>query len=335
MTAGTSQQRPQKPRNATAERFYEHSTAPRVNTDVVIVESLRSEYPNLHLTVAPRSRCDILAYAAAGLAGVAPIDQEKERLSWRSYFPPATRLYGGHGVLGDSIQFGKYLVDWDNKEYVVLVVNGRDGSEYYPQVINQYILSASIAATNKLLLEVGKWTSELHDEIWVFDQGFWEKNAELWQSVQKSEWEDVILDEKMKETIIYDVVNFFDNRETYERLRVPWKRGIIYYGPPGNGKTISIKAMMHTLYGRKLPIPTLYVRTLVSYMGPEYSINAIFQLARQEAPCLLVFEDLDSIVTDQVRSYFLNAVDGIQKNDGILMVRLFPPAIREAQASAC
>ena len=38
------------------------------------------------------------------------------------------------------------------------------------------------------------------------------------------------------------------------------------------------------------------------------------------APCFLVFEDLDSIVTDSVRSYFLNEVDGIKSNDGILML---------------
>ena len=34
----------------------------------------------------------------------------------------------------------------------------------------------------------------------------------------------------------------------------------------------------------------------------------------------VVFEDLDSVVSDDVRSYFLNAVDGIAKNDGIFMV---------------
>jgi ATPase family associated with various cellular activities (AAA) len=46
----------------------------------------------------------------------------------------------------------------------------------------------------------------------------------------------------------------------------------------------------------------------------------VFAKARQEAPCYLVFEDLDSIVTDQVRSFFLNEVDGLANNDGILMV---------------
>ena len=88
----------------------------------------------------------------------------------------------------------------------------------------------------------------------------------------------------------------------------------------GNGKTISIKATMHALYERKAPIPTLYVRSLSSFGGPEYSINSIFSLARRTAPCYLVFEDLDSIVQDNVRSYFLNEVDGIKRNDGILML---------------
>lgn len=160
----------------------------------------------------------------------------------------------------------------------------------------------------------------MHNEVWVFDQGYWQKSFELYDSVQKASWEDVILDESMKEAIIRDVDTFFDSRDTYEKLKVPWKRGVIYYGPPGNGKTVSIKAMMHALYDRKKPVPTLYVKTLSNFFGPEYAINQIFSLARREAPCYLVFEDLDSVVTDEVRSYFLNAVDGIQKNDGILMV---------------
>lgn len=46
----------------------------------------------------------------------------------------------------------------------------------------------------------------------------------------------------------------------------------------------------------------------------------VFAKARQEAPCYLVFEDLDSIVTDRIRSFFLNEVDGLSNNDGILMV---------------
>src|SRR5580692_2219286 len=57
-----------------------------------------------------------------------------------------------------------------------------------------------------------------------------------------------------------------------------------------------------------------------SFSGPEYSLDLIFSKARATAPCYLVFEDLDSMVTDSVRSFFLNQVDGIANNDGICMV---------------
>lgn len=56
------------------------------------------------------------------------------------------------------------------------------------------------------------------------------------------------------------------------------------------------------------------------FAGPEYSVKQIFLKARQFAPCYLVFEDLDTIVSDSVRSYFLNEVDGLKSNDGIFMI---------------
>lgn len=248
--------------NEAATVYVEHSSAPRVNTDIVIAEALRREYPQLHLTVVPRATCDLLSYAQAGNAVAAPIDQEKDRFSWKTYRAPTRRLDGGDDGLVEIVQFGKFMFEWKAREYVLFIANGRDGSSYIPQVANQYILSSSVQTTEQLLLDVGRWTDDLHDEVWVFDGGRWQKSRELWESVQAAEWENVILDEGMKQSLIRDVNNFFNGRDTYRKLRVPWKRGVIYYGPPGNGKTISIKAMMHALGQRKDPVPTLYVKTL-------------------------------------------------------------------------
>jgi len=109
---------------------------------------------------------------------------------------------------------------------------------------------------------------------------------------------------------------FFDSKAVYEDLGVPWKRGLIFYGPAGNGKTVSIKALMHTLAQRKDSVSTLYVKT-----APRtFDIGNVFAFARQMSPCLLVLEDIDTIVTAQTRSYFFNEVDGLANNDGILMV---------------
>jgi hypothetical protein len=57
----------------------------------------------------------------------------------------------------------------------------------------------------------------------VFDQGFWQKNRELWQNIQKSNWEDVILEKGKKEAIIEDVIGFFDSESRYSEFGVPWK----------------------------------------------------------------------------------------------------------------
>ena len=209
------------------------------------------------------------------------------------------------------------MYKWEKKEYILYTIIGSEGLYKNPM---SYVLGSTPIENDQLMLAACRWQNSIHNSVLVFDGGFWEYSSELWQSIQKSNWEDVILDAEMKKSITGELDKFFDSKDRYKKLRVPWKRGIIFYGPPGNGKTISIKAMMHSLYDRDDPVPTLYVRSLASYGGPEYAISQIFDKARQMTPCLLVFEDLDSIVSDAVRSYFLNEVDGLQNNDGIMMV---------------
>ncbi|KAL6715306.1 hypothetical protein ACLMJK_007571 [Lecanora helva] len=310
-----------KPHDTVYEDFHTNSSAPRINTDAYIIETIRAQYPSLHVTASPTQSVQLLAFAASGNASATPVDAENnltENLKWRLYQPPARRLNGGSGSLADYIQFGKYLYKWDSHEYILYNIMGSDGP--YPRSMT-YLLGPTPLDNDKLLLAAGKYAHEIHDSVLVFDGGYWQQSRELWLAVQDAHWSDVILAEEMKKSIVGEIEKFFNSRERYQRLRVPWKRGLIFHGPPGNGKTISIKAMMHTLYQTTPdPIPTLYVRSLNSFAGPEYSLSAIFTRARATAPCLLVFEDLDSIVTDNVRSYFLNEVDGLRSNDGILMV---------------
>ncbi|KAK3389442.1 P-loop containing nucleoside triphosphate hydrolase protein, partial [Podospora didyma] len=116
-----------------------------------------------------------------------------------------------------------------------------------------------------------------------------------------------------------DVLTFFDNQALYQSLSVPWKRGIIFHGLPGNGKTISIKALINSLDARSPPVPSLYVKSSDGRNGHR-CIKEIFSQARRQAPCLLIFEDLDSLVEDKTRSCFLNEVDGLESNEGILII---------------
>ena len=49
-------------------------------------------------------------------------------------------------------------------------------------------------------------------------------------------------------------------------------------------------------------------------------MSQVFGRARAEAPCVLILEDLDSLINDANRSFFLNQLDGLENNDGLLVI---------------
>ena len=87
---------------------------------------------------------------------------------------------------------------------------------------------------------------------------------------------------------------------------------------PGNGKTITMKAVMKDCDARGHA--PLYVKTFRGWAGEEASMQNVFDKARQMAPCVLILEDLDSLINDSNRSFFLNQLDGLQGNDGLLII---------------
>ena len=58
----------------------------------------------------------------------------------------------------------------------------------------------------------------------------------------------------------------------------------------------------------------------VGWMGEEGSMQEVFNKARQLSPCVLILEDMDSLINDRNRSFFLNQLDGIEGNDGLLIL---------------
>lgn len=72
--------------------------------------------------------------------------------------------------------------------------------------------------------------------------------------------------------------------------------------------------MMHALAARDKPIPSLYVKAM------DGAVREVFVKARQMAPCLLILEDIDTVVGPETRSYFFNELDGLENNDGIMVI---------------
>lgn len=177
-----------------------------------------------------------------------------------------------------------------------------------------FVIAPDAAIARRLIEHVCRSAAEVRGEILVFEGGSWNKDERLYAAIERADLEGLILRGSLKDDIVTDALGFFEARAIYERYRVPHKRGILLYGPPGNGKTHFVKALL-----KEIDRPCLYVKsTEGSYRGDHEALRRIFARARRVAPCVLVFEDLETIIKDDNRSFFLNELDGFADNSGIL-----------------
>ena len=189
------------------------------------------------------------------------------------------------------------------------------GERCYPSR-HQWIVADTIEDGEAFFAEVCEWSAEVRSEVLVFQDGEWVRNKELLAAIKAATFENLILRGALKDEIQRDLAQFFAARETYERYRIPWKRGVLFTGPPGNGKTHTLKALIN-----QLNRPCLYVKGFKSEYGTDQeNIALVFERARMTTPCLLVFEDLDSMLDDTSRSIFLNELDGFETNSGIVVL---------------
>jgi ATP-dependent 26S proteasome regulatory subunit len=116
----------------------------------------------------------------------------------------------------------------------------------------------------------------------------------------------------MKNQIKSLIENFLSSKDFYVDNKIPWKRGILLFGPPGNGKSSIIRTIISS-YNFK-PI------TVVSEANNE-QIRESFKYAEKSSPSLLYFEDLDSLLESRIdTSTFLNLMDGISTQNGIFII---------------
>ncbi|KAK3174448.1 hypothetical protein OEA41_001694 [Lepraria neglecta] len=295
------------------------------NLNTYLQAALRRQYPELALTVTVATNVNLLAFAFAGHA-TATLDIVDESVLRTRYFLLPNSL-------AEARTFAKYLYKWGDEYFIVYIVQiGWDSMQYILKEPSEgeTVMSGN-GKTDELVKTIGKWQipPPLGDKwVYVYDR-YWVRSKALYEQVKNASWDDVILNEEMKKQITELMHKFFDSKAIYKDLGVPWKRGSFFMtleqgtdsnisiGPAGNGKTISIKALMNSLFRSDgLSIPSLYVKSAPS----TYDIRNVFQQARFMSPCLLIFEDIDTVVTQQTRSYFFNEVDGLENNDGIFMV---------------
>ena len=118
--------------------------------------------------------------------------------------------------------------------------------------------------------------------------------------------------------------------DVFKRLGIRPPRGILLYGPPGTGKTLLAKAVASESQANFISVKGPEV--LSKWVGEsEKAVREIFRKARETAPCIIFFDELDSIaprrgfhtdagVTDRIVNQLLTEMDGIQSLKGVVVM---------------
>lgn len=230
----------------------------------------------------------------------------------KSVFQHATVDWEDPGEkLEERIENAWLNVLWNGELFDVVLITW---AESCYRTRHYWIVSNSPKLSEDFHDAVCVWSSEVHGEILVYQEGFFNKDKDLFEEIKNATFDNLILRDALKQQIQNDFVQFFNSRETYERYGIPWRRGAIFTGPPGNGKTHTVKALINSLER-----PCLYVRNFTGAGTEQQNMGEVFKHARRE-PTVIVLEDLDSLINKVNRAFFLNELDGFRVNTGVVVL---------------
>ena len=151
-------------------------------------------------------------------------------------------------------------------------------------------------------------------------------------------WKDVGGLKEVKENLIEAVELPIKNAEVFSTIGINPPRGILLMGPPGCGKTLLAKAVAKESEANFISVkgPELFSK----WVGEsEKAIREVFRRARQVSPCIIFFDEIDSLaprrgsssdsnVAEKVVAQILTEMDGLEDlNDVVVMAATNRPDI--------
>ncbi|KAL6649191.1 hypothetical protein ACP70R_013415 [Stipagrostis hirtigluma subsp. patula] len=133
---------------------------------------------------------------------------------------------------------------------------------------------------------------------------------------------------ELQETVQYPV----EHPDMFEKFGMSPSKGVLFYGPPGCGKTLLAKAIANECQANFISVKGPELLTM--WFGEsEANVREIFDKARQSAPCVLFFDELDSIATqrgssvgdaggaaDRVLNQLLTEMDGMNAKKTVFII---------------
>lgn len=121
--------------------------------------------------------------------------------------------------------------------------------------------------------------------------------------------------------VVKEIKRWKNSEEWFKEKQIPFKRGLLCYSTPGNGKSSFAKSL-----AMELNIPIMIFN--LNDMSNTDFLNA-WDSAKSNSPCMVLFEDIDAIFNGRKNvaheegglsfDCFLNALDGVESASGILL----------------
>ncbi|KAH1197779.1 Cell division cycle protein 48 [Glycine max] len=119
---------------------------------------------------------------------------------------------------------------------------------------------------------------------------------EIVVEVPNVSWEDIGGLENVKRELQETVQYPMEHPEKFEKFGMSPSKGVLFYGPPGCGKTLLAKAIANECQANFIHVKGPELLTM--WFGEsEANVREIFYKTRQSTPCVLFFDELDSIAT--------------------------------------
>jgi len=150
--------------------------------------------------------------------------------------------------------------------------------------------------------------------------------------VPNTSWDDIGGLEDVKNELRELVQYPIEHPEKFEKFGMNPSRGVLFYGPPGCGKTLLAKAVANECQSNFISVKGPELLTM--YFGEsEANVRDTFAKARAAAPCVLFFDELDSIAQqrgnsqgdaggagDRVMNQLLTEMDGVGAKKNVFII---------------
>lgn len=144
-------------------------------------------------------------------------------------------------------------------------------------------------------------------------------------------WDDIGALGSVREELTLSVLEPIRNPEKFAALGLTLPAGVLLFGPPGCGKTLLAKAIANESGANFLSVkgPEL----LDKYVGEsERAVRVVFERARSSSPCVVFFDELDSLcprrgsdsggggVSERVVNQLLTEMDGLESRRSVFVI---------------